>query len=268
MAFRTSALSTIGALALSAGLVPALGVSPASALVTDISSSSTGLHIALNVAGISIMVGPVLPATGSAPPPYDVTNPGSFSLPAVGLSAGMVTDTASSPFPPTETGTATSTVDSFAFAPAGGAIVDLTATTISSTSAVNGTSPATGAATITDLVIKVGGQTISFAGTLTPNPNTDVGFMTPIAGLTVTLNQQIPDKTETEGITTNAIAITFTNFHVGDNVVNGSVDIGQSEASLTVIPEPATWVEVLAGFGAIGLLLVRARTRSKAAATA
>jgi hypothetical protein len=83
--------------------------------------------------------------------------------------------------------------------------------------------------------------------------------------LTVTLNQQIPDRTETEGITTNAIAINFTDFHVGPNAVNGAVDIGQSAASLTVIPEPATWVEMLAGFGALGLL-VWGRHKSKAAA--
>jgi hypothetical protein len=83
-------------------------------------------------------------------------------------------------------------------------------------------------------------------------------------GLSVILNQQIPDTKETEGITTNAIAIVLTDF--GPTHVTGSIDFGQSEASLTVIPEPATWVEMLAGFGAVGLLLVRARTRSRAAA--
>jgi hypothetical protein len=262
MAFRTSALTTIGALSLSVGLVPTLAVSPASALVTTISSSSTALDIALTVAGIPITIGPVLPAVGSAPPTYDVTNSGSFSLPVVGLSAGMVTDTASSSFPPTETGTATSTTDGFSFAPAGGAIFDVTATTISSTSSVNGTSPATGSTTITGLSLTVAGQTFTFPGTQTP-PANDVIFNS--GGLTVTLNQQIPDTAETEGITTNAVAINFTDFHVGPNVVNGAVDIGQSAASLIVIPEPAIWVEMFVGFGAVGLL-ARARTRSKAVA--
>jgi hypothetical protein len=262
MALRTSALTTIGALALSAGVLPALGVSPASALVTTISSSSTGLNIALTVAGIPIAVGPVLPAARSAPPTYDITNSGSFSLPAIGLSAGTVTDTASSSFLPTETGTATATDDDFSFAPAGGAIFQVGATTISSTSSVNGTSPATGSTTITDLSLTIAGQTFTFPGTQTPLAN-DV--LLNIAGVTVTLNQQIPDTTETEGITTNAIAIDFTSFHVGPNVVNGAIDIGQSEASLAAIPEPATWLEMLVGFGAVGLL-ARARPRSKAAA--
>ncbi len=262
MALRTSALTTIGAFALSAGVVAALGVSPASALVTTISSSSTGLNVALTIAGIPIAVGPVLPAAGSAPPTYDVTNSGSFSLPAVGLSAGTVTDTASSSFPPTETGTATSTEDGFSFTPAGGAIFDVAATTISSTSSVNGTSPATGSTTITGLSLTIAGQTFTFPGTQTPTAN-DV--LLNIGGVTVTLNQQIPDTTETEGITTNAIAIDFADFHVGSNVVNGAIDIGQSAASLTLIPEPATWVEMLLGFGALGLV-VRARTRPKAIA--
>ena len=262
MTSKTSAFTTICALAVSAGLVPTLSVSSASAALVSISSSSTGLHIALNVAGIPIMVGPVFPASGAAPPPYDVTTSGSFSLPAVGLSAGMVIDTASSPFPPTETGAATSTVDAFSFAPAGGAIFDVTAKTISSTSSVDGTSPATGSTTITDLSLTIAGQTFTFPGSQTP-PANDV--LLAIAGLTVTLNQQIPDKTETEGITTNAIAIDFADFHVGSNAVNGAVDLGQSTASIAIIPEPATWAEMLVGFaGLLGFAAYRTSRRSAA----
>jgi hypothetical protein len=262
MTSKTSAFTTICALAVSAGLVPTLSVSSASAALVSISSSSTGLHIALNVAGIPIMVGPVFPASGAAPPPYDVTTSGSCSLPAVGLSAGMVIDTASSPLPPTETGTATSTVDAFSFAPAGGAIFDVTAKTISSTSSVNGTSPATGSTTIADLSLTIAGQTFTFPGSQTP-PANDV--LLAIAGLTVTLNQQIPDKTETEGITTNAIAIDFADFHVGSNAVNGAVDLGQSTASIAIIPEPATWAEMLVGFaGLLGFAAYRTSRRSAA----
>jgi hypothetical protein len=87
-----------------------------------------------------------------------------------------------------------------------------------------------------------------------------------IPGLSVVLNMQTPDTKEAEGITTDAIAIGFTDFPIGPNVVSGTIVLGQSEASLSVIPEPATWVEMLAGFGAVGLLMARARTRSKATA--
>ena len=140
MTLKTSSLTAIGALALSTGWPPTFAVSPASAAVTTISSSSTVVDISLTVPGvISIVVGPVLSAAGSAPPPYDVTNSNSLSLPLLGLSSSLVTDTASSPHPPTETGTATSTADSFSFAPVGGALFSVSATTISSTSSVTGT---------------------------------------------------------------------------------------------------------------------------------
>ena len=246
---KPTTLLTIGALALSTVWASMFAVSPVSAAVTTISSSSTVLNVSLTIPGvISVTIGPLLPAARSAPPPYNVTNSlPSLSLPLLGLTTGSLTDTASSSFPPTETGTATSTADDFSLDLR--SIFDLSATTISSTSSVNGTPSATGSTTIADLSLTVAGQTITFSGT--PSAN-DVILSLP--GLTVTLNQQIPDTNETAGITTNAIAIDFTNFAIGPNHVNGAVDIGQSMASIGVIPEPATWVEMLAGFGAIGLL--------------
>jgi hypothetical protein len=262
MTLRTSALTAIGALALSTGWGPTFAVSPASAAVTTISSSSTVLDVTLSVAGvISISLGPVLSAAGSAPPPYDVTNSNSLSFPLLGLSSSLVTDTASSPFPPTET--ATSTADSFSFAPLGGALFSVSATTISSTSSVNGspTPSATGSTTITGLSLTIAGHTFTFSGT--PSID-DTIFSEP--GLAVILNQQIPDTTETAGITTNAIAIDFNNFAIGPNDVNGAVDIGQSMASFVVIPEPATWVMLLAGFAGLGFAGYRTPRKSAAIA--
>ncbi len=264
MTLRTSALTAIGALALSMGLGPTFAVSPTSAAVTTISSSSAVLDVTLSVAGvISITLGPVLPAAGSAPPPYDVTNSQSLSLPLLGLSSSLVTDTASSPFPPTETGTATSTADSFSFAPVGGALFSVSATTISSTSSVNGTPTpsATGSTTITGLSLTIAGNTFTFSGT--PSINDKI-FGEP--GLAVILNQQIPDAIETAGITTNAIAIDFNNFAVGPNHVSGVVDIGQSLASLVAIPEPATWAMLLAGFAGLGFAGYRTRRPAVAVA--
>jgi hypothetical protein len=46
--------------------------------------------------------------------------------------------------------------------------------------------------------------------------------------------------------------IGFNDFAVGPNHVSGTVDIGQSMASFAVIPEPATWVMMLAGFAGLG----------------
>jgi PEP-CTERM motif len=260
-----TALTAIGTLAMSTGWPPSFAVSPASAAVTTISSSSTVLDISLIVPPgvLSITLGPVLPAAGSAPPPYDVTNSNSLSFPLLGLSSSLVTDTASSPHPPTETGTATSTADSFFFAPVGGALFSVSATTISSTSSVTGTPTpsAAGSTTITGLSLTIAGHTFTFSGT--PSPN-DVIFSEP--GLAVILNQQIPDTTETAGITTNAVAIDFNNFALGSNHVSGAVDVGQSMASIAVIPEPATWAMMLAGFAGLGFAGYRASRKSAAIA--
>jgi PEP-CTERM motif len=263
MTLKKSALTAIGALALSTGWTLTFAASPASAAVTTISSSSTVLDISLIVPGvISITLGPVLPAAGSAPP-YDVTNSNSLSFPLLGLSSSLVTDTASSPQPPTETGTATSTANSFSLAPVGGALFSVSATTISSTSSVTGTPTpsAAGSTTITGLSLTIAGQTFTFSGT--PSPN-DVIFSEP--GLAVILNQQIPDTTETAGITTNAVAIDFNNFALGPNQVTGAVDIGQSMASIAIVPEPATWAMMLAGFAGLGFASYRASRKSAAIA--
>jgi len=49
--------------------------------------------------------------------------------------------------------------------------------------------------------------------------------------------------------------------------VNGAVDIGQSMASIAIIPEPATWAMMLAGFAGLGFAGYRAsRKRSAIAA--
>ena len=230
----------------------------ASAAVTTISSSSSVLDINLTLFGVATTVVPLLPAAGSAPPAYNVTaSLASFSLPPIGLSTGALTDTASSSYPPTETGTAISTIDVLMLDMS--PILGLSAETISSTSSVDGRS-ATGSTAIDNLTLTVLGSTTTFSGSPPPN---DLIFDS--GGLTVTLNQQIPDTSETAGISTNAIAIDFVHFPANTNVVNGSIDIASSTASIVAIPEPAIWLEMLAGFGAVGLLMW-GRTWSKGAA--
>ena len=53
------------------------------------------------------------------------------------------------------------------------------------------------------------------------------------------------------GITTNAIALDFNKFPFGTDVVNGSVDVARSFASIDV-PEPSTWAMMLIGFAGLG----------------
>jgi hypothetical protein len=75
--------------------------------------------------------------------------------------------------------------------------------------------------------------------------------------LTITLNKQTPDPDESAGITTDAIAIDFSGFPLGLNLVNGSIDIAQSSASIDVsstpvVPETSTWAMMLLGFAGLG----------------
>jgi hypothetical protein len=101
------------------------------------------------------------------------------------------------------------------------------------------------------LTITVLGSTVTIP--INPTPN-DVVFN--VGGLTITLNQQIPDLSESAGITTNAIAIDFNKFPFGTNAVNGSLDIAQSFASINVgnvaVPEVSTWAMLLLGFAGLG----------------
>jgi hypothetical protein len=88
-------------------------------------------------------------------------------------------------------------------------------------------------------------------------------------GLTITLNQVTPDRLETFGVTTDAIAINFTGFPVvlatSLNFVNGSIDIAQSYASEilapSIIPETPTWAMMLLSFAGLGFLGYRRSTR-------
>jgi hypothetical protein len=250
MNLRTYAFTTIGALTLSAGLA----LSTASAAVTSVTSSASVLDVDLTVPPISFAE---LPVSGSAPPPYNVTNSllsFSTTLGPASLTTGLLTDTASGD---AGMGLATATLNNLAISL--DSIFDLTSTLISSTSSVNGTPSATGSTTITGLTITVLGSTVTIPVNPTPN---DVIFN--VAGLTITLNQQIPDLSESAGITTNAIALDFNKFPFGTNLVNGSVDVGQSFASLNV-PEPSTWAMMLAGFAGLGYAGYRRAREPRAA---
>jgi PEP-CTERM motif len=241
MNLRTYAFTTIGALTLSAGLA----LSPASAAVTSIRSSASVLDVDLTVPPISFAE---LPASGSAPPAYNVTNSlPSFSttLGPASVTTGLLTDTANGDTG-TGLGSATATLNNLAIS--ADSIFNLSSTLISSTSSVSGTPSATGSTTITGLTITVLGTSVTIPVNPTPN---DVIFN--VAGLTITLNQQIPDLSESAGVTTNAIALDFNKFPFGTNVVNGSVDVAQSFASVNV-PEPSTWAMMGLGFAGLGWL--------------
>jgi hypothetical protein len=287
--FKKFALSSVSALALPAALAAMLAASPAGATVITIASSAYDVGVDLTIlGGVAATIGPFVQASGVFPLDYnllDTLTSASASvnlrtggivpltLATVGVSTGLVKASASSAWPSPPTTTASSTVDNLSLDLRTPGLVpitllDVTATTITSTSTASALGPltATGSSSIEDLRILGTAlgilSPIDILGTVTPSPN-DV--ILSLAGLTITLNQQI--ETVIDGgiaIETNAIAIDFSNFVLGTGLVNGDIIIANSFAS---VPEPATWVEMLAGFGAVGFLMVgRAKANKTAAA--
>ncbi len=255
MKLQRYATHAFAALTASAFIGAMLAASTAHAAVTNIASSSTVLDIALNIGS----KGPALPASGSAPPAYNVNNSlASFSgaLGPLSFASGALVDTASGDTA-TAVGTASSTLASLDLEL--DSIFSITATAVSSMSSVDGTPLATGFSTLGDLVITVAGSSIDIP--LNPPPN-DVIFDQ--SGLTITLNQQIHGIQGGFGdsITTNAIAIDFDKFL---GLVSGSIDIAQSEASISeaAVPEPSTWAMMALGF--VGLAFAYRRGRKVAA---
>jgi hypothetical protein len=292
--FKNYTRNSVNALTLPAALAVAFAASPAGATVFDVASSAydVGVNLSLVDGLVSAEIGPFVQASGVAAPGYNVSHTllsanaaadlmlGTVMLPVtlatVGVSTGVVNASASSPWP-IVTSTASSTIDdlSLGIHELGGFLpltfLDVTATTITSTSSASGLvhpNTATGSSSIEDL--KISGLAlgllppIDLTGTISP-PANDV--ILNLAGLTITLNQQIvmeaPGGTGIS-IETNAIAIDFSNFALGTGLVNGDIIVGDSFAS---VPEPATWVEMLAGFGAAGFLMLgRAKAKKTAAA--
>jgi len=257
MKLKANALNMIGALALSAGLTGTLAATPAEANVVSVTSSSTALDVALTVLGKPVTYGPLVPASGTAPPSYSSSNGvASFSATAgpVSLMTGVLSDSASGDTA-TGTGTATSSLAGFTLSVGSGPLtfLGLAASAISSTSSVDSTPSAIGSSTLVSATLSILGTTFNLPAS--PSPN-DVFFSAD--GMTITLNEQTPDTLESAGITTDAIAITFTGFPVVSgrslNIVNGSIDIGQSFASIDVsaIPEASTWAMMLLGFAGLG----------------
>jgi hypothetical protein len=287
MMVKSHSFTSISAFALIAALVGTFAVSSAGAATLPIASSGYGVWADLTVlGGVTATIGPAAEVSGIAPPAYNLSSgivdlDASVDLKTGGLvpvtlgtlaATGVLTSTASSPFPPTPTSTATSTVDrlSLDLKTAGLVpltILDVSATTITSTSSASAlVSPntATGSSSIEDLTISglAVGTPITLTGTVDPTPN-DV--ILNLAGLTITLNQQILSGNGFDGkaIVTDAIAINFSSVPLGTGVLNGQIVIANSVAS---VPEAATWLDMLAGFGAAGLLMLR-RAKSKTAAT-
>jgi hypothetical protein len=249
MTIKRYAIRGLGALAASAVLGATLAAAPANAAVTNVTSSSTVLDAALNIGGF----GPEFPASGSAPPAYDVTNSfASFStnLGPLSFSTGVLVDEASGDIATAE-GQASSNLASLNIT--AGQFFTLTASAVGSEASVDGIPAATGSSILADLTITILGSSISIP--LDPPPN-DVIFDD--LGVKVTLNEQIHEVEGGfgDGIIVNAIAVNLDVLGV-----KGFIDIAQSKASLSeaAVPEPSTWAMMALGFAGLAFAYRRSR---------
>ena len=271
-----------------------LFASPATAL-TRIGSSDYGVSVNLSVA--NIVKAAVLSSKGvghTTAPSYNLADQvlslnvatllGTNSLgnASHGLTTGLITSKASSPYEglgtATATGTANSVVNNLALGltttGALGAtihLLSLGATTLRSTASVSGVNglSRSGTANLTGLTISGLGIVNIDAGLfLNPNPNT---VLLDLLGIKITLNEQTSSTVSSKLMTsTNAMHILYTNVGVNGGFLNGSIIIGHAQAyiqenSSTATPEPATWVQMIFGFGLIGVF---ARRRALRAANA
>lgn len=266
---------------LSAALL--LGASSGPLLAQTASSSAYGLSVDQTAAvpgtiGASVVVAPVAPSSGSAPPDYNVSNSvasvnGSanlFTAPAtIGqqVGSGLITTSASGTASAAQ---ATATTNDFLYALTGlSSLLNVSATTIQSFSQANsaGGLDASGSTLIEGLLVSgslLGGATIDGSLFVNPSPNT---ILFSGGGIEIILNEQIfgGDGISGTGITTNALRIGFDQALLGTGLVNGDIIVGHTEAFASVggaagaVPEPSTWAMMLLGFGAVGASLRRSK---------
>jgi hypothetical protein len=157
--------------------------------------------------------------------------------------------------------------------------VGLTADTISSSASVTGDVGgffATGSTTLENANLSIAGLSLlgiglDGSGDLVSAPTPNLTILDAL-GVTVVLNRQLINgavggscAVEACSISVDAIAIQFSDFVFGGNLLNGDLTIGHSEASLAgVSPVPVPAAVWLFGSGLVGIIGVARRRRTEA----
>ncbi len=268
-------------------ILPAIGLAaPASAAVV-IGTGAFGLSSNVKVLNtVGVTVGPVAAVSGTTPPGYDIdgslaslatsTDLGVVTLVSAGLdiSTGLITTNA------TANGTTLfDTTSGSGFAQ----INDLDVGLFTRLFGITTTTLGLSADTITSrtTVTRIGNINTLVGESVLSNLNLSVlglldfslGANAQVApnfvaldalGLRIILNEQtsFTNGSTFESLVTNALRINFNNFILGGRTLTGDLIVGQSRASIDVsaaaVPEPAVWLQLLAGFGLTGMI-VRSR---------
>lgn len=267
----------------------ALGT-PAKAVET-VFASSYDLSIDLQLLGlVGVSAGPFSSVSGAAPESFALSDSAAsvdqtLGLGVLGLigvreriSTGLMIARAGSIFPIYPNGQARATVNELELALETvlfgliGNVLTLESGTIESRSSVDGRGSLTaaGSSTIEGLVFSsdlIGAFNIDATAFVNPAPNT---VLLDLLGVRITLNEQITTGNGVDEIilTTNAIHIAFNNFAIATGLLTGDIIVASSMAgirgeAITEVPEPASWLMMIAGFGLVGAAVRRRATRER-----
>jgi hypothetical protein len=283
-------LKGAGPLALATALVGAAPVGQANAASVFTGAYSVAVDV-FALGGSGGDFGPFNGAAGTSPGPYNDSNTlPSYSFSQVyaasagdmvivdgeiDISSGLASVSASSPNPGSPTGMATSTIDNLSFGlgyPGSPGLLDVSATTVSSTSAATGVGAlsATGSSTVENLVISGPdvATPVSLPGTVSPSVD-DVIYSVP--GLEIALNYQEPASADpaAASILTLPLVIVLRGYQslYGDvafaasgAIISPSADTSlafQPAMAQSAVPEPLAWAELILGATWIGALARR-----------
>lgn len=278
----------VAKMAVAATILCGVAAAPVSA-ATTISSSAYDVSVNLSLLNlVGVGVGPFSKSMGSGTVAYsdsdsfagadETLNVGALGLTGVRqtLDTGLLLTSAQSSLP-VQSGSAAATVNELSarlgtvFLGSFTSLVSISAGEVISRSRVgaNGGANASGFSSIAGLTISVAtlGVIANNATFINPDPNT---VLLDALGLRIVLNEQTPLGAQTAtsaGISTNAIHLIFNSFSIGGGLLSGDIIIAHSEAQIGdavgSVPEPATWAQMILGFGLIGLV---ARRRKRAIA--
>lgn len=263
------------------GTAALFGLASTAQATVEISTTARGLFSSVRVVGQPLTsVGPVAPVSGRTSPGYALNNSAASLAASVGLgtvsgvtatlglSSGAIATAASAngttPID-TSSGSASATVSSLdvglvtSLLGVPTSILSLTAGQVQSVTTVDklgGTTSFVGGSLFSNLALSVNGSSAFSLGSNAQVAPNFVAFNQ--NGLKVTLNQQFASNFDsTRVLITNAIGISFTNYLLDGRSLSGSITVGQSlaefmDSSGNPVPEPASWAQMLAGFGFAG----------------
>lgn len=263
------------------GTAALFGLASAAQATVEISTTARGLFSSVRVVGQPLTsVGPIAPVSGRTSPGYSLNNSAASLAASVGLgtvsgvtatlglsSGAIATASSANGTTPLDTssGSASATVNNLdiglvtSLLGVPTSILSLTAGQVQSFTTVNkvgGVTTLSGQAILSNLNLSVLGAPILNLGS---NAQVAPNFVAyDQGGLKVTLNQQFASNFDsTRVLITNAIGISFSNYLLDGRSLSGSITVGQSlaefmDSSGDPVPEPASWAQMLAGFGFAG----------------